>query len=986
MSEKRDNKNKAQQQKSGASDSRGIARDMVAAGLGDETLRQILIAAGHAYTIWIPGDRNPYISDSLATFLGYFPASFSVSGVGELIRYVHKQDRQALLSKLRTVTDQGGNYECDFRILRAGGGYRWFRIRGTSYEHDDNGVPTRLIGCISDIDELKQAQFQAEKEKEKSDWLRSISAQLFESMDPGKINIALGNLAERLTCNRIYLRLKNPVDGSLDIVAESHAENLRPMHQIVSEKFPNILQQSTVNLVPGQDIVMLSQGPELTEIQRQLGNDLNVQHAAIIPLTQKGQLQGELVLMSAVDAHWSESDLQLAKEFSQLISLIFEREAIAIGLRESDERFHLAMEASQDGLWDAQIGQDRVYVSPSYFRMTGHNLPGGIYPREITGIYIHPDDLLMVRDKLAKFVGSEKENDSIEFRMQHEDGSDVWVLSRMYKAEFNPDGSASRVFGVNTDITEFKRIQQYLKTAQIEADSANRAKSEFLARMSHEIRTPMNAILGLSHLMLESELQTEQRSYIQHIDDAAQLLLNVINDILDFSKIEAGKLELDETDFNLDEVISRLANLLIYEVEEKDISLVIDLEPDVPLLLRGDVTRLQQVLVNLLNNAIKFTSKGGVYLGIALNADKHFVFTVKDSGIGIDEESRQFLFTPFSQGDGSVTRRYGGTGLGLAICKYLVEMMDGTIQIDSVKDVGSQFTVTLPFAVNTQIERIEQRVVVDEKIAVISNNAILSQAAKKMLIRWVKNADINLYTTFRSFAEAVTPDASWLCLVDDEAMTESELTGGLLAMRNRLPSASIHYVYIGKNSLCQKYNALFAESDFRKIVVTSPKPLTPEKIHTLLFPRQTMAGQGDVSSEKNQWQHYKLLLVEDNPVNQKVALGMLQKYGLNVDVVTDGQQAIDRLQQRGPDYYALVLMDMEMPIVDGYAATRAIRQDSRFDILPIIAMTAHAMKGDRERCLAVGMNDYISKPINSTLLHDTLAKYLQANDEQRTKR
>lgn len=979
MSVKRNKKNRVNNQKTGAADSGAMTGEMAAAGLSDEALRQILVTSGHAYTIWIPGDRNPYISDSLATFLGYFPASFSVSSIGELIRYVHKQDRQELLSILRAVTHHGGNYECDFRILRADGGYRWFRIRGTSYEHDEKGIPTRLIGCISDIDELKQAQFQAEKEKEKSEWLRKISAQLFESMNPGKINIALGSLAEKLACNRTYLRLKNPVVGDLDIVAESYAEGLQSMTQIVLKKYPNALQDSVFHLKPGQNIGLLSANAELTDAQREFCRDLDIQHAAIISLTQNGQVQGELGLMSAGDTQWSEGDLQLAKEFSQLVSLIFEREAIAIGLRESDERFHLAMEASQDGLWDTQIGRDRVYVSPSYFRMTGHNLPGGIYPREITGVYIHPDDLLMVREQLATFVRSKKENDSIEFRMRHQDGSDVWVLSRMYKAEFNADGSPSRVIGVNTDITEFKRIQNYLKAAQTEADAANRAKSEFLARMSHEIRTPMNAILGLSHLMLESELQAEQRSYIKHIDDAAQLLLNVINDILDFSKIEAGKLELDETDFNLEKVISRLANLLIYEAEEKDIWLVIDLVPDVPLLLRGDVTRLQQILVNLLNNAIKFTNQGGVYFRIALNADKRFVFTVKDSGIGIDEGVQQFLFTPFSQADGSVTRRYGGTGLGLAICKYLVEMMDGTIEVESVKGSGSQFTVTLPLAIKYPSDRIAEPLsgkqkVTDKRIAIISGNSLVSQAAKNMFMRWVTDADIKRYTVFRDFAEAVTPETNWLCLIDDEAMTEGELTSGVTALRSRLPQASINYVYLGKNSLYKKYRQLLT-----KPVVLRSKPLTPEKIHTLLFSEQIAAGVGGTTPTENQWQHCKVLLVEDNPVNQKVALGMLQKYGLDVELVTDGQQAIERLQQQQQDYYKLVLMDMEMPVMDGYAATRAIRQDSRFDDLPIVAMTAHAMKGDRERCLAVGMNDYISKPINSTLLHATLAKYLQKN-------
>ncbi len=949
---------------------------MAIAGISEEILRQLLLTSGHAYVTWIPGDRNPSISDSLASFLGYRPDFFQTAGIGELIRHVHKQERQKLLSILRAATQRGGSYECDFRIRGATGNYRWFRIRGASCEHDAQGIPTRLTGCITDIDELRQARLQAESEKEKSEWLRKISAQLFESMDPCRINKALDSLAAKLSCNRTYLRLKDPVGGDVDIIAESHAASLRPIVAIVTEKFPGLLQKKFLNLAPEQDIVLSSLRPQSSTIEHALSRALDVQHTAIIPLTKNGEIQGELVLMSAVSAHWSESDLQLAREFSQLVSLIFEREAIAAGLRQSNERFHLAMEASQDGLWDAQIGLDRVYVSPSYFRMAGYDLPGGIYPREITGTNIHPDDLLLVREGLTRFIRSKKDNDSLEFRLRHKNGSDVWVLSRMYKAEFNADGSPSRVFGVNTDITEFKRIQNYLKAAQSEADSANRAKSEFLARMSHEIRTPMNAILGLSHLILDSELDAEQRGYIRHIDDAAQLLLNVINDILDFSKIEAGKLALDETDFNLGRIISRLSNLLTYNAEEKNIWLVIDLEPDVPLSLHGDATRLQQILVNLLNNAIKFTSHGGVYFRIALNADRHFVFTVKDSGIGIDQESQRFLFMPFSQGDGSITRRYGGTGLGLAICKYLVGMMHGTIHFESTEGAGSQFTVTLPFDV-TQPDDHAAQLSADKRIAIISGNPLVSRAAKNMFGRWIAEKNITICRSFRDFTDVLATDSDWLCLVDNDAMTASELTGQLTELLNQHPEKIIDYVYLGENNLYRKGKPYQPGQLSSDPFIRVSRPLTPEKIQALLFPERTDIAHDNASTAGNPWLHQKILLVEDNPVNQKVALGMLRKYDLDVEVVTDGQQAVDRLQQRGPHFYQLVLMDMEMPVMDGYAATREIRRHSHYDDLPIVAMTAHALKGDRDRCLAAGMNDYLSKPINPTLLHETLARYLQ---------
>lgn len=939
-------------------------------GLPESTLGEVLATSGQAYALWVPNDPNPYISDSLATLLGYSPGSFLINGAAGLLRGVYKPDRLNLLSTLRSATHQGGDYEYDFRMQCADGEYRWFRIRGTAFEYDKAGNPIRLFGCISDIDELKRAQFDAIEAREKSEWLRGISEQLFERTDIGKIDWALATFAARVPCTRAYLRLVNPVTDNLDIVAETSNEGLQSLARLLAENYPPNMLNNLDHLASAKDVLQVSIERDLSGLRQQVCRELGIISAAAIPVFQNGKLLGEFALTSSEDFRWSESDLTLAKEFSHLISLAYERQAIAIGLEESDERFHLAMEASRDGLWDSHIESDRVYVSPSYFRMTGHDLPGGFYPREITGRYVHPDDLLDVRDKMAAFVRSDKANDSIEFRMRHKDGSDVWVLSRMYKAEFSADGSPSRVFGVNTNITEFKEIQEVLRTAQAEADSANRAKSEFLARMSHEIRTPMNAIVGLSHLMLDGELQEEQRNYLEHIDDAAQLLLNVINDILDFSKIEAGKLELDETDFNLDQVISRLANLLIYRAEEQGIGLVIDLAPDVPVHVRGDVTRLQQILVNLMNNAIKFTDEGEVRLEITLHTGQRILFKVIDSGIGIDQEYQQSLFHPFTQADGSVTRRFGGTGLGLAICKHLVELMGGSIQVESTRQEGSQFTVELPLAILDR-EVSAGAGTLPFRVAMVSGNASVSRAANNMLLRL--GHGLHAFTSFQDFVDKLDRERDWLCLVDDETVTESELVNNLNILRDRYPGSTVRCVYLSAN---HRYQA--RSQSIEKSVTLCPKPLTPEKINALLMPELKSDAEAIVKQARVRWAHCKVLLVEDNLVNQKVAVGMLKKFGVDVEVVADGQQAIDRLQLRGPDYYRMVFMDMEMPTLDGYAATRKIRSDSRFDHLPIVAMTAHAMKGDMERCLDAGMNDYISKPISATLLYEVLEKCFRA--------
>lgn len=945
-----------------------LRRAVMSGDITESALQQIMVTSGHAYTLWAPGNSAAYVSESLALMLGYASDFFATSSADEkFLGLIHELDRPAVLSTLKVINSVGGDYEQDYRMLRADGHYRWFRIRGTSFEHDASGTPTKLVGCISDINEIKVAQFKAERAQEKSDWLRRISAQLFESLDPDNIRRALESLAGKMACDRSYLRLINPVTNNLEIVAETFPDNCQPIVQTMAEKYEPGLFNNLDHITPGKSIIQIAT-KDLSGLRQQIARDLGIENAAVIPLLQNGELLGELTLISSGDIHWHDEDLQLAKEFSHLVSLAYERQANAQGLKESDERFRLAMEASQDGLWDALIGLDQVYVSPSYFRMAGVDLPGGIYPREITGTYVHPDDLQMVRESLSAFVRSDLAYDSIEFRVRHTDGSDVWVLSRMYKAEFNPDGSPSRIFGVNTDITEFKRIQNYLTTAQTEADSANRAKSEFLARMSHEIRTPMNAILGLSHLMLDGNLQPEQRNYIKHIDDAGHLLLNVINDILDFSKIEAGKLELDETDFNLDEVISSLANLLIYRAEEKGIRLVIDIAPEVPSEVHGDITRLQQILVNLLNNAIKFTNEGSVRLGISLDRNNHFIFDVEDSGIGIDKDALQSLFTPFTQADGSVTRQYGGTGLGLAICKHLVDMLGGSISVESRPDIGSHFRVELPLSFTQASTPVATASEVN--VAIICDHPATAAASDHLFRR--QGAEPKLYSTLGEFVSTLKPGLTYLCLVDDETVVENDLKPAINALRQRTSVDKVRLAYLSNNNLCQQRKQRFSDT-----VDICPKPLTTDKVHSLLFEEADGTLQANTDEKQDQWRGYKLLLVEDNPVNQKVALGMLKKYGFELDMVTDGQQAIDRLQRLGPDYYKLVLMDMEMPVMDGYAAARQIRSDATFDKLPMIAMTAHAMKGDRDRCLEAGLDDYLSKPIDPELLFNTLSRYLQ---------
>jgi PAS domain S-box-containing protein len=878
------------------------------------------------------GGRNMYISPQCEAMFGYPPADWADSTLWETI--IHPHDRERVLAAMRHFEETGEPLSTEYRMFHRDGRIVWVRDESVIVR-DERGVALWVQGFWVDVTERKELEEalrarEAEVSREKQHYqaLVALSPTAIVTMDLDEQVTSWNPAAERLfgwsEAEAMGRNIDQLVLGSSVLYGEGEAVTRQALEEGLAKR--------------------------TTRRTRKDGRLVDVE-LLLVPLVVDDARTGYLLVYHDITAA-KEAETRFRRLAEELPLVTYVDAAFA-----------------EDDTGSASIVGRSIYISPQCEAVFGYPPPDWA-DNSLWEAVLHPED----RDRVLAEQGRFQETGeplSSEYRMIHKSGRDVWVHDESVIVR-DERGAPLYVQGFWIDITERKRAEEELQQARAEAEAATQAKSAFLATMSHEIRTPMNAVIGMTGLLLDTELTLEQREFAEVVRSSGDALLHVIDDVLDYSKIEAGKLDLERAPLDLRECVEAALDMVAPVASEKRIELGFLFEEGMPAGIHGDAARLRQVLLNLLSNAVKFTEEGEVVVHgdsePAGEGSHRIHLAVRDTGVGIPQDRMDRLFASFSQVDASTTRRYGGTGLGLAISKRLVELMGGTMWVESEEGLGSTFHLTVT-ADEAQVPRVStpegRRLLDGRRLLVVDDNATNREIVSRQVRAWGMRP------------LAVEHPAEALALIEageqfDVAVLDmqmSEMDGLQLARAIRRHRRDLPLV------LVTSLSGLPEARSSTEFAAQLTKPLRASQLFDALMSvfgehvatPPSAAGDGDGKPVST----LRILLAEDNAVNQKLALRLLERLGYQADLAENGREVLDALERQT---YDVILMDVQMPELDGLDATRRIRESRTPGDQPhIVAMTANAMREDRDACIEAGMDDYVAKPIRP----DELAAALQ---------
>ncbi len=896
------------------------------------------------------GTWNWNVGDDIITWDDHIPLLFGRKTgtlpqlLDDFLAIVHPADSASVSNAVRRSVDEDVPYDTEYRVIWPDGSLHSIGARGKVYR-DEHGKPLQMTGVCWDITDRKRSE-QA---------LAAVNAQL-----AGVLNASTQVAIIATDVNGLITVFNTGAENLLGYTAEEMVGHLTPAVFHVMEEVQSrgrVLTRDLGYTVEGFEVFVAyaRRGQfdrrEWTYVRKD-GSRFPVNLVVTAVKNTVGEITG----------------------FLGLAEDITER-------KQAEERFHATVEAAPTAMLVVDADGRILLVNRRVEELFGYSR------QEMIGQSVEmliPDRYssghAAFREQFIPHAAPKDMGAGMELFAVRKDGTEFPV-----KVGLSPIGTGvgqAVICGV-LDITDQKRTLAAIQQAKESAEASNRAKSSFLANMSHEIRTPMNGIIGMAQLLSQTELRSHQRDFLSTIDESAHILLRLLNDILDFSKIEAGKLELERTDFRISECVARATQMLVLRAAEKGIEIAGRVAPEIPDYLVGDAGRVQQVLVNLLANAVKFTEAGEIYVNVnaesTLSDKVRLHFSVSDTGIGIARDKQEQIFHPFEQAEASTTRRFGGTGLGLTISRQLVELMHGQMWVESEPGCGSRFHFTAEFIVaqdQHQRQTAELHSLQHLPVLVVDDNLTNRRILSELLQFWKMRPVL-----------ADSAEAARLALRKSE---ESQQPIRMILLDHHMPGEDgFHFaesireftkqgkcpiIMISSGSSpvdadqCQKHGI----GRFMTKPVIASELLNEVLRQFGQFTRVSVTKPDEVS--ESDIQPRRVLLVEDNEINRRVALGLIRSRGHQAAVAENGLEAVNLIAEQEFD---VVLMDMQMPVMDGYEATIEIRKREHVSggHIPIVAMTAEALKGDRERCLAVGMDDYVSKPIASKDLYRAIERF-----------